>query len=485
MVVKFLELDSNYRNRNLYPNPADFQVNISQTGIRGNTNALDPVTLGYPIITFSPNDIPCKYPTPADNGLSLSFNGYTGSISPTGSIINSSSETSFVLTFDYSTKIPLSTKNGYYVGLMLVLQDDTINPARRILSWTFLKNDTINSVQYFLITIDKAFDYDKTIASPTTGQTCSFKIYNPTDLSVTANSFMFLPNTQSIPNYYNNYIIFNQDKNNYAKINSFDMNSHLASFNGITGGGWGLTDKYTLRQQPPRVANQLIQSVTGNSIVSLGFTGDSSYIGNFIAVYQNPPGYTGPVTDPEISQILSTNDQYFTTTPFAYTPSVASPAEVLGFNYDNVSPFVYTGTNVSQNQPSAQEITLNSLTLPNVTLANGGRIAYYPYVYVEIENVSSTGSGNRNLIYSNNPNTYKAVFKVPITDLNHPQNSPFVKLTGNGMKQTITFKQNDDMRISVKLPNGDLFQTSSSDTDNGQSPNPLLQISAIFGMEKL
>ena len=57
MVVKFLELDSNYRDRNAYPNPADFQVNISQTGLRNNSNALDPVTLGYPVVTFCPNDI--------------------------------------------------------------------------------------------------------------------------------------------------------------------------------------------------------------------------------------------------------------------------------------------------------------------------------------------------------------------------------------------------------------------------------------------
>ena len=56
MPTKYLELDSNYRDRTLYPNPADFTVNISQSGMRNNTNAFDPVTYAYPQIVFSPGD---------------------------------------------------------------------------------------------------------------------------------------------------------------------------------------------------------------------------------------------------------------------------------------------------------------------------------------------------------------------------------------------------------------------------------------------
>ena len=99
--------------------------------------------------------------------------------------------------------------------------------------------------------------------------------------------------------------------------------------------------------------------------------------------------------------------------------------------------------------------------------------------------MSSPSGGTKNLIYSNNPNTYKAVFKVPITDLNHPTQSPFVKLTGNGMVQTMIFKQNDDMFISIRLPNGDIFQPSSTDFYPGNVSNPCLQISALFAIEKI
>ena len=90
-----------------------------------------------------------------------------------------------------------------------------------------------------------------------------------------------------------------------------------------------------------------------------------------------------------------------------------------------------------------------------------------------------------NTIYSNNPNTYKAIFKVPITDLNHPTTTPFVKLTGNGVVQTIPFKVNCDMKVSIKLPSGALFETEELDTSNGQAPNPMLQISCTFEVNRI
>ena len=136
----------------------------------------------------------------------------------------------------------------------------------------------------------------------------------------------------------------------------------------------------------------------------------------------------------------------------------------------------------AQNKVIAQEVSLNSITLPNSVLNNGGRIAFYPYFYVVLQNVSSSNSDNKYTIYSNNPNTSGAIFKVPITDMNQPLISPFVRLNGNGMTQTIKFKQNDDMFVSVLLPNGEIFTTSQLDTKNGQAPNPILQLSFCFEM---
>jgi hypothetical protein len=158
--------------------------------------------------------------------------------------------------------------------------------------------------------------------------------------------------------------------------------------------------------------------------------------------------------------------------------------EVMGFNVDNYSPFTYNGSLASQNQSVSYDVTLNSIVLPNVILSTGGRIAYYPYVYVEIENVSTTTGANKNMIYSNNPNAYRAIFKVPITDLNHPATTPFVKLTC-GMTQTMTFKPNADMMVTVRLPGGSVFRPQADDTLYGQTPNTMLQLSMLFGLTRI
>jgi hypothetical protein len=128
-----------------------------------------------------------------------------------------------------------------------------------------------------------------------------------------------------------------------------------------------------------------------------------------------------------------------------------------------------------------------NLVLPNRTLSvgKGGLIAFYPYVYVELANVSGTGAGIPNSIYSNNPNATRMTFRAAIDDIQNPLISPFIKIDGDGMVQTLKFKPNDNLRFSVHLPNGDVFQTDLTDTYSPGAPNPLVQISALFGIKRL
>lgn len=482
-VQKFLELDSNYRDRNRYPYPASFECEISQSGTRGQINAIDPISYAYPQMVFRPNDI-----------QTISFNYNTATI--VGGLIAASSSNILVLTLNSSNGV-LPTTPGYLVGASL--QRSTNSELRRIVEWSFLQyNDFVPAppapptsyTQYFLVTIESPFT--------NLGSSATLRIYSPTDLTNPETAYMFIPSTLSIPNYYNKYLVYNETSNTYASILSFNKDTHLALLSDITGLGWLNNQFYSIREQVPRNIGSVGISSTLNNIVLSNITVlDSTYINNFLMVF--------PTAQPEsyqISKIIgfvpNTNiaiispgylSSYSATGIYKANDWTSYPVnyryEVLGFNIDNVSPFVFTGTMSSQSQAVAQGVSLHSLILPNATLYDGGRIAYYPYVYVELENTSSSSGGNRNLIYSNNPHTYKALFKVPITDLNYPNQSPFVKLTGNGMKQTIVFKQNDDMKVSIKLPNGDLFKTSSSDTSPGNLPNPLLQISVLFGIEKI
>lgn len=161
--------------------------------------------------------------------------------------------------------------------------------------------------------------------------------------------------------------------------------------------------------------------------------------------------------------------------------------EILCFNRDNAVPFNYTGSMVSQQEEVCYEIELLDLVLPNRVLitGRGSRITFYPYVYVELSNVSSPGAGQRGILYSNNPNSNRMLFRCPIDDIPNPIISPFIKIDGDGAVQTIKFKINDNLRFSVRLPNGELLITDIPEYYSPLPPNPINQISAYFSLKRL
>lgn len=517
MPTKYLELDSNYRNRNLdgNENPASFICQISQTGINNQSTALDPITYAYPLNTFK---------------ISETVGTFTYTVPSASTGLGTSSPSKFILkdTTGSADAKNAHANDGYFVGAVLQYQVSTSPIAYspyRILEWTSLGNDQ------YLVSLEQNIPLTGTSAT-----VINFDIFQGSSTTtaawLTSPQYVFLPDTLSIPNYYTKYLLYNQTKGNYSKISSFDKDTHLAKLEsdvGVTGLGWNPngSDVLILRQELPRNLAG-VYNITGTNNYTSGLSNavaltsganpvivDESFINNFIRMFSSLTGYV----DVQINRILSIVIQitpkvgtpYYTASnggninylrtlgSISYTnyviidspvfnpvlPATSFYCEVMPFSVDNCSPFTYNGSLVSQNQAVSYDIGLNSLTLPNLLLANGGRIAYYPYIYVEIENVSTTTGPNRNVIYSNNPNTYKAIFKVPITDLNHPLTTPFVKLNGNGMIQTMTFKPNTDMAVSVKLPNGTLFKTLKPDNPPGQPPNPLLQLSFLFSMTRI
>ncbi len=157
---------------------------------------------------------------------------------------------------------------------------------------------------------------------------------------------------------------------------------------------------------------------------------------------------------------------------------------ILPFTSDNLVPFIYTGSLNTQPNLVCYDIELINLVLPNEILdsGRGGRIANYPYLYVEISNISAASGATNNSIWSNNPNSTRSVFRCAVEDVSNPLTSPFIKLNGRGMTQTLKFQPNDDLRFAVRLPNGDLFRTLEPESFGPNRPNPKIQISALFGL---
>ena len=50
---RYLEIDSTYRNRNEWPLAGEFQIPIAQSGSHNRENAVDPVALSTPIVSWT------------------------------------------------------------------------------------------------------------------------------------------------------------------------------------------------------------------------------------------------------------------------------------------------------------------------------------------------------------------------------------------------------------------------------------------------
>jgi hypothetical protein len=158
---------------------------------------------------------------------------------------------------------------------------------------------------------------------------------------------------------------------------------------------------------------------------------------------------------------------------------------IATFNNDNFNPLSYNGSMLSLYQTVCYSISLLSITLPNIPLKTGSRIAFYPYVYVEFANATTPNGASKQIIYSNNPNSNRALFIAPVTQLLQPEANTFITLSGGTMSQIIKFKPNDNLKFSVYLPDGSLFQTLDIDTLPPYSHQPDLQIDAVFSITRI
>lgn len=191
--------------------------------------------------------------------------------------------------------------------------------------------------------------------------------------------------------------------------------------------------------------------------------------------------------------IPSPNTAWQTFTAFLDRPLLGNPIstsqkfEIECFSRDNATPFNYTGSLDTTQQMTCYEVELLNLILPNIILdsGRGGRPAFYPYLYVELQQVSAANSGNKAAIYSNNPNSNKMIFRAVVDDTPTPLISPFIKIDGDGMVQSMKFKPTDSFKFSVRHANGELFKTSAHDFYSPSEPNPLVQISACFAFRKI
>lgn len=488
---RYIEINSTYRDRNIWPKPGEFEIPISQSGRRNTSQtAFDPVCLSTPVIAWT--------------GRNFDTTGNTGTLTGT---FNFAAAPGFPAVGDFDTFILDITAGqtaqafpNYYRNA--VLRNTTTGQFRRISASYVI--GTVGGVQQMQVTVDPTF------GTLTNGD--AFAIYDPTDLTPditgpNTNPQFFLPNGPLGSNSYYQFYLYNETRSAYRTIIDYDATTSILMIDTSTSPvdttyagpvtSWSDSDNFSIRKQVPPIPFTFLAPTINSAVLVGGSLVPGSYVGNFIRIISDAANtntydyytYTAPFTEIRRVTAYDSTTQRVTVFPgFSAVPIAANMRiEMLPFSYDNLSPMVYTGSMVSQGEPVCYEIEMIDLVLPNATLAagTGGRIAFYPFVYVELANVSSSGAGLVNTIYSNNPNSTRMTFRSAINDISNPVTSAFIKGDSDGMTQTIKFKPNDNLKFSVRLPNGEIYDTDIIETFSPNIPNPLGQISATFSIKRL
>ena len=473
----FLELDSTYRDRKSWPNTGEFQIPISQTGRNGADKAVDPVSLSAPITFWTSNLV-----DPSNAGNSVST--VVDSISGTNNISAASDATCFIIT---SAAGNLQRISNYYVGL--IANDTTISEVRRIISYTYIGEDSGAVNDRALICVDTAFSDNFAAADTIT-------ITDPTDVSDLTYPQIFVPAGRSGDNAYFGYVLYNETLDQLKPISNYNATTHILTLDTTEGDvtSWLITNNFSIRKETPistGTSQLVVAAGATTSIITVtgGLATADAYVNKFMRIRPAASSGTttygsGTPTAPisEMRKITSyTSSTVATVYPaFSVAPTTGFEIEILPFSHDNLNAFSYYGAN---QKDSYWNVELINASLPNKSLASGEgrRIAYYPYIYIELRNTTASDIG---YITSNNPNATSVLFRCAIKDISNPLSSSFVNLDGDKVVQKIIFKPNDNLKLTVRLPNGNIWATASSDTSSPLEPNFLLQTSILFKCTK-
>jgi hypothetical protein len=466
--ARYIEIDSAYRDRTRNPLASDFEVPLSQTGLKGKLSALDPVSDATPLISWQSNEFT------VGGGITLNATILAGdpdsvSTSPSVLIITSPAGT-------------MQRIKNYYRSA--IANNTSITSKRRIINFEFL-GSTAGGADKGIITLSSP--YPDTFAL---GDTIT--ISDPTDFSDILEPLVFVPGGLFGNNAYSGDLLYNETLNQYRIIDGYNEITRLLQVDTSSASvaGWLSTHIYSIRRSQPLDFGSMVGiSTTSATLWPASSAVDGIYIGDFLRIKRTSAVLTAP--ENEARRIVSYNGTTKLVSvypPFSTAIPIASEGEILPFSRDNLAPMNYSGSTVSQQQMVCYEVGLLNLVIPNSTIKSGDRgshIAFYPYLYVELSNSTAPSSGLNNIIYSNNPNATRMLFRATINNVNNPTVASFVNITGNSMVQTIKFKPNDNLHFRVTLSNGESFETTEKENISPFLPNPLAQISALFSIKRL
>lgn len=454
MSKQYIEIDSTYRNRKGFKNPSEFEIDFNIPMTEPHL-AIDPVSDQAPIKEWknSQNDV-----------------SYIDEKTVT---INSTSTDNLTLdiVFISTPLLALAEEDNYYNNIVVT----TGGESRRIVKYKYLTT-AVTSV-HAQITLEQPFSV--------TPVSITFK--NPNLLNNNP-SYIFVPGGGIYDNTYVGYYLHDDlnTTHTYYKILDYDSVTNRIQIDSNIS---SLPDHLSIRKTPPSYRLDLgiviNGSIPSSLLTNVNVNKDLKFIRN-TTVSKYGRYYKINSVDNNGNIIFDyIGDDTTSTRNTISGNSGTTDIEILSTTYDNNSSLQFSGSIVSQSQLVCHEIELLHIILPNKIIKHhrGGRVSRHPYIYVELSNISA--GQNRNNIYSNNPHARKALFKCSIKDISYPVQSPYVKLDGNGMVQTIKFKPTDRLYFRVILSDGTLFEVEDEETFSPLPPNPSIQINALFSIRRV
>ena len=247
---RYFEFDSSFRDRNMYPNPCDFTMEMSQSGQKNKENARDPVSFASPILSWN------------QSFLEDAKTNNTGGATVPGTIsveYGTTPSDQLYLQVALSSGILRRLKN-FYTGAILQITVGGIVNYKRIVFYEFLSDNGTSSKA--IIKLD--------VALPP-GPATAGVIYNPsssTTASTTVPNKIFIPSGINVDNYYTNYYIQSVGSDylgQSAKIRSYDGTTHLATLETSTTNNWNSSSiniNFVMRKELPFYTSSFIANTT-------------------------------------------------------------------------------------------------------------------------------------------------------------------------------------------------------------------------------
>ncbi len=508
MGTRYIEINSAYRNRDEYPNMGEFIVPFS---VDSNTVfSQSYISDAFPVYVFQPGSL--NYPT-------------MSSIPPLTNYFITSSLNSPACNVNVN-------ETGAYIGYYLALNNTTlgVNQNNRLITSFDPSTSTFTIVPPFTLvgTTNPIVPFNQAVSNYTVSDPSPLydTIRNQFSINVQYRDiYNRIPTAGS--NVLPNYIVMSEEtypvlplpatlSYDFGTIQTYDAS--IQSLYTDKNLSFSFTNpNVSIRKSLPLQKGYTLYATSRNTVVITPVPGMKASDYKDLLIYiipfksQDPTQITGDENIfPDVSINRMTWDEYvypiksfdpLTNTAtltkkinqelysapwgVSVNPNGRRAYEILGNIKSSVYPLAYSGSLVSQAETVCYEVELLDLILPNVPLIDGSRIIKYPYVYVVLKTDGTDFRVGRNIITSNNPNSYEATFVCGVTNIVDPAQARFVKIDAMGMTQTIKFKPNATLYFKVYLPDGTLFQPLEEDYPSPLPANPLLQIEATFGIRRV